>query len=69
MDRILKRDYVFYKFDDFNTIITTLHSDFEELKRDWLIIKNTPTFTDCYWDQIHDLAKDLETRVVIIGKQ
>lgn len=69
MERILKRDYLFYKFDDFNTIITTLHSDFEELKRDWVIIKSTPSFTDLYLEQIKDLAKGLGTRVVIIGKQ
>ncbi len=69
MERILNRDYAFYAFDDFDSISSTLYSDLEKHKRDWLIIKNTPTFTDCYWDQIHDLAKDLETRVIIIGKQ
>ena len=69
MERILKRDYAFYAFDDFDSISSTLYSDLEKHKRDWLIIKSIPTFTDCYWDQIHDLAKDLETRVIIIGKE
>ena len=69
MERILNRDYAFYAFDDFDSISSALYSDLEKHKRDWLIIKSTPTFTDCYWDQIHDLAKGLGTRVVIIGKQ
>ena len=68
-ERILKRDYSFYAFDDFNSIITSLYSDMEKHKMDWLIIKCTPIFAERYWERIQYLAKELNVRMIIIGKQ
>ena len=67
MERILKRDYAFYAFDDFNSIITTIYSDLEKHKRDWLIIKSTPIFAECYRERVQKLAKDINVRVILIG--
>jgi hypothetical protein len=69
MERVLKRDYAFYAFDDFDSIITSLCSDMEKHKMDWLIIKCTPIFAERYWERIQYLAKELNVRMILIGKQ
>lgn len=69
MGRILKRDYAFYAFDDFNSIITTLYSDLEKHKKDWLIIKSTPIFAERYREWVQKLATDLNIKVILIGKK
>lgn len=71
MERILKRDYAFYTYDnkDYNSIINTLYSDLEEHKRDWLIIKSTPIFAERNLERIQELAKDLKIKVILIEKQ
>ena len=69
MERIIKRDYDFYAFDDFNLIITTLYSDLEKQKRDWLIIKSTPLFAEHYREQVQKLATGLNIKVILIGKK
>ena len=69
MERILKRDYAFYAFDDFNSIITTLYLDLGKHKKDWLIIKSTPIFVERYWEQIQKLAIGLNIKVILIGKK
>lgn len=66
MERILKRDYAFYAFDDFNSISTTLYSDLGKHKKDWLIIKSTPDFAECYWERVQEIAIDLNIRVILI---
>lgn len=71
LERILKRDYAFYNFDnrDFNSLTTTLYSDLEKNKKDWLIIKSTPIFAERNWERIQKLAKGLNVKVILIGKQ
>ena len=69
MERILKRDYVFYAFDDFNSISTTLYSDLGKHKKDWLIIKSTPRFVERYWERVQKLAIDFKIKVILIGKK
>lgn len=69
MGRILKRDYAFYAFDDFNSIITTLYSDLEKHKKDWLIIKSPPIFAERYREWVQKLATDLNIKVILIGKK
>ena len=67
MERILQRDYAFYAFDDFDSITTTLYSDLEKHKKDWLIIKSTPIFAERYWERIQKIATDLNVKVILIG--
>ena len=67
MERILERDYSFYAIGDFNSIITTVFSDLEMHKKDWLIIKSTPDFAECYWERVQEMAKDLNSRLILIG--
>lgn len=67
MDRILKRDYAFYAFDDYNTIKTTLYPDLEKHKRDWLIIKCDYDIVEKNREQLQKIAKDLNSRVVLIA--
>lgn len=69
MERILKRDYVFYAFDDFNSISTTLYSDLGKHKKDWLIIKSTPRFVERYWERVQKLAIDFKIKVILIEKK
>lgn len=67
MERILKRDYTFYAFDDFDSISSTLYSDLEKHKRDWLIIKCDYDIVEKYREQLQKIAKDLNSRVVLIA--
>ena len=69
MERILKRDYAFYAFDDFDSITNTLYSDLEKHKKDWIIIKCTPILSERYRERVQKLATDLNIRVILIGKQ
>lgn len=69
IERILNRDYAFYAFDDFNSIITTLYSNLEKHKKDWLVIKSSPIFSERYWGRIQKLAIDLNIKVILIGNK
>ena len=66
MERILKRDYAFYAFDDFDSISSTLYSDLEKHKRHWLIIKCDYDIVEKNREQLQKIAKDLNSRVVLI---
>ena len=66
MERILKRDYAFYAFDDFDSISSTLYSDLEKHKRDWLIIKCDYDIVEKNREQLQKIAKNLNSRVVLI---
>ena len=66
MERILKRDYAFYAFDDFDSISSTLYSDLEKHKRDWLIIKCDYDIVEKNREQLQKIAKKLNSRVVLI---
>ena len=67
MERILKREYSFYDFDDFNSIITIIYSDLEKHKKDWLIIKYDYDFVEKNREQLQRIANDLNTRVILIS--
>ena len=67
MERILKRDYAFYAFDDFDSISSTLYSDFEEHKKDWVIMKSDYYYIEKNREQLQSIANDLHTRVVLIA--
>jgi hypothetical protein len=66
MERIFKRDYAFYAFDEFDSITSTLYSDLEKHKRDWLIIKCDYDIVEKNREQLQKIAKDLNSRVVLI---
>lgn len=69
MERILKREYAFYAFNNFNSIITTMYSDLDNHKKDWLIIKSTPIFAERYRERVQKLAIYLNIKVILIGKK
>ena len=69
MERIIKRDYAFYAFNDFDSLITTLYSDLDNHKKDWLIIKITPIFAERYRERVQKLATDLNIKVILLGKK
>jgi hypothetical protein len=66
MEKILIRDYAFYDFDDFNSITTTLYSDLEKHKRDWLIIESDFDFVEKNRELLQRIANDFNTRVILI---
>ena len=67
MERIIKREYAFYAYDDFNSITTTLYSDLEKQNKDWLIIKCDYDFVEKNREQLQRIANDLTTRVILIS--
>ena len=71
MERILKRDYTFYAFNDINinSIIATIYSDLEKHKRDWLIIKSDFDFVEKNREQLQRIAKELNTKMILICKK
>ena len=66
MERIIKRDYAFYAFDDFDSISSTLYSDLEKHQKEWLIIKSDFDFDEKKREQLQKIAKNLNSRVVLI---
>ena len=67
LERILKRDYAFYAFDDFDSISSALYSDMEKHQKEWLIIKSDFDFDEKKREQLVRFANDLNTRVVLIA--
>ena len=70
LERIIKGDYYFYDFNTGNiqSITATVCLDFEKFKNDWLIIKCDYDFVEKNREQLQRIAKDLNTRVVLICK-
>lgn len=68
LERIIKGDYRFYDFNAGNiqSITATVIMDFEGFKKDWLIIKCDNDFVEKNREELHRIAKDLNTRVVLI---
>ena len=70
LERIIKGDYCFYAFNEANiqSITATICLDLEKFKKDWLIIKCDLDFVEKNREQLQRIAKDLNTRVVLICK-
>lgn len=70
LQRILKGDYRFYDFNTVNiqSITATVIMNFEEFKKDWLIIKCDYDFVEKNRKPLQRIANDLNTRVVLICK-
>lgn len=70
LERILKGDYVFYDLNDFDmdSIMKTIYFNLEKHKKDWLIIKCDSYFAEKNREQLERLAKDLNTRLILICK-
>ena len=70
LERIIKGDYRFYDFNAGNiqSITATVIMDFEGFKKDWLIIKCDNDFVEKNREELHRIAKDLNTRVALICK-
>ena len=70
IERIIKGDYVFYNLNDFNmdSIMKTIYFDLDKHKKDWLIIKCDSYFVEKNREQLQRIAKDLNTRVIVICK-
>ena len=70
LERILKGDYVFYDLNDFNmdSIMKTIYFNLEKHKKAWLIIKCDSYFAEKNREQLERLAKDLNTRLILICK-
>ncbi len=66
MERIIKRDYAFYAFDDFDSISSTLYSDLEKYQKEWLIIKCDYDIVEKNREQLQKIAKNLNSRLVLI---
>ena len=68
LERIIKGDYYFYDFNAGNiqSITATVCLDLEKFKKDWLIIKCDYDFVEKNREQLQRIAKDLNTRVVLI---
>lgn len=69
IERIIKGDYVFYDLNDFDmdSIMKTIYFDLEKHKKDWLIIKCDNDFVEKNREPLQRIAKDLNTRVVMIS--
>ena len=70
IERIIKGDYVFYDLNDFDmdSIMKTIYFDLEKHKKDGLIFKCDSYFAEKNREQLERLAKDLNTRVILICK-
>lgn len=68
LERIIKGDYRFYDFNAGNiqSITATVIMDFEGFKKDWLIIKCDNDFVEKNREELHRIAKELNTRVILI---
>ena len=68
-ERIKKSDFFFYEFNEWNikTITSTIFWNFGKHKKDWLIIKCDSYFAEKNREQLQKIAKDLNTRVIMIS--
>ena len=68
LERIIKGDYRFYDFNegDIKSITATAILEKKKLKKDWLVIKCDYDFVEKNREQLQKIAKDLNTRVVLI---
>ena len=68
LERIRKGDCRFYALNEVNilSITATVRSDWEKVKKDWLIIKCDYEFVEKNREQLQKIAKNLNTRVVMI---
>ena len=68
LERIKKGDFFFYEFNEWNikTITSTIFWNLEKIKQDWLIIKCDSYFAEKNREQLQRIAKDLNTRVILI---
>ena len=68
LERIIKGDYRFYDFNAGNiqSITATVIMDYEKCMKDWLIIKCDYDFVEKNREQLQKIAKNLNTRVVMI---
>ena len=68
LERIIKGDHRFYDFNAGNiqSITATVIMDFERFKKDWLIIKCDNDFVEKNREELHRIAKELNTRVLLI---
>jgi hypothetical protein len=68
LERIIKGDYRFYALNEVNirSITATVIMNFEKFKKDWLIIKCDYEFVEKNREQLHRIANDLNTRMVLI---
>ena len=68
LERIIKGDYRFYDFNAGNiqSITATVIMDYEKFMKDWLIIKCDYDFVEKNREQLQKIAKNLNTRVVMI---
>ena len=69
LERIIKGDYRFYALNEVNilSITATVRSDWEKVKKDWVIIKCDYDFIEKNQEQLQKIAKDLNTRVILIS--
>ena len=69
LERIIKGDYRFYALNEVNilSITATVRSNWEKVKKDWLIIKCDYDFVEKNREQLQRIANDLNTRVVLIA--
>ena len=67
MERILKGDYAFYSFDDFESITTTLYSVLKKHQKEWLIIKSDFEIDKKKKERVERIANNLKIRVVLIA--
>ena len=69
LERIIKGDYRFYDFNAGNiqSITATVIMNYEKFMKDWLIIKCDYDFVEKNREQLQKIAKDLNTRVVLIA--
>ena len=68
LERITKGDYHFYDFNAGNiqSITATACYGLEKFNKDWLIIKCDYNFVEKNREQLQKIAKNLNTRVVMI---
>ena len=68
LERIIKGDYRFYDFNSgsIKSITATVIMDYEKFMKEWLIIKCDYDFVEKNREQLQKIAKDLNTRVVMI---
>ena len=69
LERIIKGDYRFYALNEVNilSITATVRSNWEKVKKDWLIIKCDYDFVEKNREQLQRIANDLNTRMVLIA--
>ena len=70
IDKLLKGDYIFYAFNsgDIKSLIGTICLNPEMHKKDWLIIKSCPDFSNKNRALIQRFAIDFNIRVILLCK-